>query len=84
MAKVLVSMPDDLLGAIDREAEVRGTSRSAFLQSAARRELGGPSRAVIDEALERGRAALVNAVAFESADLIRRDRRRRDAADRRR
>lgn len=77
-------MPDELLDAIDRVAGNRGTSRSAFLQAAARRELGGPSRAAIDAALDRGRAAFRTAGAFESADLIRRDRQGRDAADRRR
>lgn len=40
MAKVMVSFPDDLLGALDAEAVRRHTSRSALLQDAARRELG--------------------------------------------
>jgi metal-responsive CopG/Arc/MetJ family transcriptional regulator len=40
MAKVMVSIPDDLLGAVDAEARRRGTSRSALLQSGARHELG--------------------------------------------
>jgi metal-responsive CopG/Arc/MetJ family transcriptional regulator len=40
MAKVMVSLPDDLLGALDAEAKRRNTSRSAILQSGARRELG--------------------------------------------
>jgi len=40
MAKVMISMPDDLLGALDAEAGRRHTSRSALLQAAARRELG--------------------------------------------
>lgn len=40
MAKVMVSLPDDLLGAVDAEAARRHTSRSALLQDAARRELG--------------------------------------------
>jgi len=40
MAKVMVSLPDDLLGALDAEADRRHTSRSALLQAAARRELG--------------------------------------------
>lgn len=84
MAKVLVSMPDELLEAIDRVADSRGTSRSGFLQAAARRELSRPTRAAVQGALDRGRAAVRAAGAFESADLIRRDRRRRDAADGRR
>jgi hypothetical protein len=40
MAKVMVSLPDDLLGALDAEAKRRHTSRSAILQIGARRELG--------------------------------------------
>lgn len=40
MAKVMVSLPDDLLGALDAEAKRRQTSRSALLQIGARRELG--------------------------------------------
>jgi predicted nucleic acid-binding protein len=40
MAKVMVSIPDTLLGALDAEAQRRGTSRSALLQAGARRELG--------------------------------------------
>jgi hypothetical protein len=40
MAKVMISIPDALLGMLDGEVERRGTTRSAFLQNAARRELG--------------------------------------------
>ncbi len=40
MAKVMVSLPDELLGALDAEAQRRGTSRSALLQAGARREIG--------------------------------------------
>jgi metal-responsive CopG/Arc/MetJ family transcriptional regulator len=40
MAKVMVSLPDDLLGALDAEAKRRHTSRSAILRAGARRELG--------------------------------------------
>lgn len=84
MGKVLVSMPDDLLERVDREAAARGTSRSGLLQQAARHELEQTSKVVIEEALARGRQALDVAGAFESADLMRRERQLRDAADRRR
>lgn len=40
MAKVMISIPDALLGMLDQEAERRRTTRSALLQNAARRELG--------------------------------------------
>jgi hypothetical protein len=39
MAKVMVSIPDDLLADIDRQARQRGTTRSGLLQDAARRML---------------------------------------------
>jgi uncharacterized protein (DUF1778 family) len=64
----MISVPDELLERIDRAAGVRGTSRSAFLQEAARR----------------ARAALAGAGCFESAALIRADRETHDARDRRR
>lgn len=83
-AKVMVSIPDELLERIDREADQRGTSRSGFLQEAARRELGWPDPARVDAALERGRAALAGVGGFEAADLIRSEREDRDARDRRR
>jgi predicted transcriptional regulator len=44
MAKVMISVPDDLLDRLDAEARRRHTSRSALLQSAARQELGLPRR----------------------------------------
>jgi hypothetical protein len=84
MAKVFVSIPDDLLERVDREAARRRTNRSAFLQEAARHELGWPSRDGIDAALERARTALAGAGRFDSADVIRDDRDTRDARDRRR
>lgn len=82
--KVMVSIPDELLERIDREADERGTSRSAFLQEAAQRELGWPDPARVDAALERGRAALAGVGSFEAAELIRAEREERDARDRRR
>jgi hypothetical protein len=84
VAKVLISLPDQLLARVDREAERRGSTRSAFLQEAARRELGWPDPAALEAALARGRTALASAGPFESADLIRRERDARDARDRRR
>ncbi|HEX8940664.1 MAG TPA: ribbon-helix-helix protein, CopG family [Candidatus Limnocylindrales bacterium] len=84
MGKVLISIPEQLLAEIDREASARGSSRSAFLQEAARRELGTPSAGRVRAALERGRQALRGVGAFEAADAIRASRDRLDAADRRR
>lgn len=84
MAKVLVSIPDDLLERVDREAQRRRTSRSGFLQEAARRELGWPEPDVIDAALRRGRDALRAVRPFDAVASIRSDRDERDARDRRR
>jgi predicted transcriptional regulator len=80
----MISLPDDLLERIDRAATERRTSRSAFLQEAACRELGWPDPTAIDAALERARTALAGAGCFESADLIRAERDATDARDRRR
>jgi metal-responsive CopG/Arc/MetJ family transcriptional regulator len=84
MAKVLISLPDDLLERIDSEVTARGGNRSGFLQEAARRQLGWPTAESLDAALERGRNALVGVGRFESAELIREQRQTRDAGDRRR
>lgn len=84
MAKVLISLPDDLLERIDREARAHGLNRSRFLQEAARRQLGWPTVEALDGALRRGRQALAGAGRFESSELIREQRDARDAGDRRR
>jgi Arc/MetJ-type ribon-helix-helix transcriptional regulator len=82
--KVLVTMPEDLLARIDREAQERGSTRSEFLQEAARKQLGWPDPEVIDAALAHGRAALTGLESFDSAEVVRTDRAARDARDRRR
>jgi Ribbon-helix-helix protein, copG family len=78
MAKVMISIPDSLLGMLDAEAERRRTSRSALLQNAARRELG---------LVQRSRESLLADLDDLSGDwsgpvdvveLIRADRRRDD------
>jgi predicted transcriptional regulator len=78
MTKVLISVPDDLLERIDREARARRLTRSAFLEEAARRELGWSGADAVDAALARGREALADAGAFEAAEVFRSDRDVRD------
>lgn len=39
VAKVMISMPDDLLGRLDAQARANRETRSGFLQRLARREL---------------------------------------------
>ena len=70
----MVSLPDDLLADLDREAARRGSSRSALLAVAARRELDQQDPAEVDGALERARAALRGVGPFEAADLVRAER----------
>lgn len=84
IAKVLISVPDDLLQRIDTEAKRRQRSRSAFLQEAARRELGWSDPGTIDTALARARAALAGIGRLEAAEVIRSERDARDARNRRR
>ena len=79
MAKVMISMPDDLLDRLDREAERRHSSRSALLQEAARRELGWPDPQAFDAAVTRARDALASAGRFESTTLVRAERDARHA-----
>jgi metal-responsive CopG/Arc/MetJ family transcriptional regulator len=74
MAKVMISIQDDLLAAVDAEAARRSTSRSGLLASAVRRELTRRSDAEIEAAIARSEARFRNAGSFEAAELIRRDR----------
>ncbi len=80
MAKVMISMPDDLLERVDERARKREMSRSALLREAVQRELELPDP-------ERRRAAIERLTAdydfetgepFDSAAWIRHDRDTRD------
>lgn len=81
MAKVMVSIPDEVLARIDREVSRRGTTRSALLREAALRELGRPDPVVAAEAIERSRSRFASSDTFDSTALIRAER---DSRDRRR
>ncbi|WP_448625868.1 CopG family ribbon-helix-helix protein [Geodermatophilus sp. URMC 64] len=76
MPKVMVSLPAELLADLDREAARRGSTRSALLATAARRELEQQGPEELDAALQRARAALRGAGAFEAADVVRAERNR--------
>ena len=84
MAKVLISMPEDLLADIDRETEVRGMSRSAFLRRAAVHEIGWRDPEEIEAALAAGRAAMAELGPFDSTELLAAEKRARDERDSRR
>lgn len=73
MAKVMVSLPDDLLERIDIQARARHESRSGFLRELAERELAAQAaggRAGIEALL--GEPVRLGG---DAAGLIRRDRR---------
>lgn len=78
MAKVMVSLPDDVLARIDVEAERRGTTRSALLREAALRELGRPDPMTLEAAVERSRSRFAAAGRFDATALIRAERDARD------
>ncbi len=75
MAKVMVSLPDDLLARLDDQARRRGTSRSGLLRELAEREL------LIDSADRRRRIARALADAAphggDNAAAVREQRRAR-------
>jgi metal-responsive CopG/Arc/MetJ family transcriptional regulator len=74
MAKVMVSLPDELVARIDEEAKRRSTSRSALLATAARRELARQDPDAVQAAIARSEARFRRAGAFDAADLVRADR----------
>jgi metal-responsive CopG/Arc/MetJ family transcriptional regulator len=74
MPKVMVSLAPELLEDLDREAARRGSSRSALIALAARRELQQADPAEVDAALSRARSAMHAAGAFEAGELLRAER----------
>lgn len=74
MAKIMISMPDDLLAETDALARRRHTNRSALIAAAVRRELRRPDPDAAIAAMERSQARFADAGPFESADLIRAER----------
>ena len=74
MSKVMVSLPDELLARIDREAKRRATSRSALLALAASRELERRDSEEIAQAITRSEKRFRSSGAFDAAELIRNER----------
>ena len=74
MSKVMVSLPADLLAQLDEEAKRRGTSRSALLALAARRELERRDPEAVAAAIARSRRRFEGSGSFDSADVVRADR----------
>ena len=65
MAKVMVSLPDDLLGEVKR----RSTSRSALIAVAARRELARQDPEEFAAAIGRSERRFSTSGSFESEDV---------------
>jgi metal-responsive CopG/Arc/MetJ family transcriptional regulator len=74
MAKVMISLPADLLQRLDQEARRRSVSRSGLLAAALRRELARRDPEAVAEAIARSEQRFKASGAFEAADLVRRDR----------
>jgi metal-responsive CopG/Arc/MetJ family transcriptional regulator len=74
MAKVMISLPDDLLARIDEMARRRKVTRSGLLAQAARKEVARLTPEEMDAIIERSRARFADAGPFDSADLIRAER----------
>lgn len=75
MAKVMISIPDDLLERLDALAEANRESRSGFLRRLAERELSSEQaakRKEIEALLER--ATVRGGMGGDAARLIREDR----------
>lgn len=81
MAKVMVSLPDDLLAEVDRAARARRSTRSALLADAARRELARRDPEVLQAIADRMQARAAKYGVPTSAD-VRADRDERDRRDR--
>jgi Arc/MetJ-type ribon-helix-helix transcriptional regulator len=74
VAKVMISIPEELLEDLDREAGRRHVSRSELIRSALRRELGQPSPDEIDAAIERLRTSGAKMHSGDLTEFIRWDR----------
>jgi metal-responsive CopG/Arc/MetJ family transcriptional regulator len=74
MSKVMVSLPDELVRDLDKEARRRSVSRSALLAAAARRELARRDPEAVAEAIARSEQRFGEAGRFDAAELVRQDR----------
>jgi len=74
MAKVMISIPDELLARVDAEARRRMTTRSGLLALAISRELERRDAETVDQAIARSAHRFRKAGPFEAADLVRAER----------
>lgn len=75
MAKVMISLPDDLLERLDREAARQSTTRSGLLQTILRERLVRPNLAARRRAVDALRKSLRGGD-WNAEDLIRAERER--------
>jgi predicted transcriptional regulator len=80
VAKVMVSLPDDLLAEVDRTARLRGTTRSGLLAEAARRELERRNPDAMRAALKRIEARAAR-YGWPTMDDLLADKAERDERD---
>jgi metal-responsive CopG/Arc/MetJ family transcriptional regulator len=75
VAKVMISMPDDLLDRLDAQARANRETRSGFLRRLAERELDA-ARATEREEIESllGQATVESGMGGDATRLIREDR----------
>jgi metal-responsive CopG/Arc/MetJ family transcriptional regulator len=71
MAKVTVSLADDLLAELDAAAARRETSRSALLAIAVRRVLARRDPDRVAAAIERSEQRFRTSGGFDAADVVR-------------
>jgi metal-responsive CopG/Arc/MetJ family transcriptional regulator len=74
MAKVMISLPDDLLRRLDAEARRRSMTRSGLLAATIRQALARRDVDSVRKAVERSRERFAGENAFEAAELVRADR----------
>ncbi len=70
MAKVMISIPDELLAQLDAEAQARRMSRSALIALATRREITAPDAARVDQLLAAAREALADSGSWSAQDVV--------------
>ena len=83
MAKVMVSLPDELLKRVDEAAKQRQTTRSGLVAQALHEKLLKRDPAEIQAAIDRSVARFANAGRFDAAAEVRWERDHGHSADRR-
>jgi predicted transcriptional regulator len=83
MAKVMISLPDELLKQVDEAAQQRKTTRSRLVANALESELARRDPAEVQAALDRSVARFAGKEPFDATAFIRWDRDHGHSSDRR-